>query len=185
MTMCTWKYFIFISNYYGLLRISEVAADGRQFSSNHAIKACNVHVGQNKPKMLLILYSSKTHGRESRPQEIKIKAIDENAYGKTKRNRHFCPFKLLRQYIQLRGSFTSEMEPLFTFQHNCSIRPTHIRKLLRTAISRLGINASVYDFHSLRVGRTCNLIKMGYTVDEVKQMGQWKSNTMYQYICNV
>ena len=176
---------IFLISCYGLLCISEVAAEGKQFSSNHAVKACDVHIGQNEPKMLLVLYSSKTHGRESHPQEIKIKAVNENAYQKIKGKRHFCPFRLLRQYIQLRGSFVSEMEPLFTFQHNCPIQPMHIRKFLRTAIGRLGINASVYDFHSLRVGRTCDLIKMGYSVDEVKQMGWWKSNAVYHYICNV
>ena len=50
---------IFALSYYGMLRIGEVTA------SEHVIKAKNIHVAQNKQKILLVLYSSKTHGRES------------------------------------------------------------------------------------------------------------------------
>ena len=54
--------------YYGLLRVGEVA------ESQHSIKAINVHeaqIGSHK-RLLLVLYTSKTHGRDSQPQKIKI-----------------------------------------------------------------------------------------------------------------
>ena len=57
---------IFLLGYYGLLRVGELT------SSLHTIKAWDIHMGKNKNKILLILYSSKTHGKESRPQKIKI-----------------------------------------------------------------------------------------------------------------
>ena len=57
---------IFCLGYYGMLRVGELAA------GNHCIKACNIHVGNNKDKILIVLYSSKTHGKESRPQKVKI-----------------------------------------------------------------------------------------------------------------
>ena len=56
---------IFCLAYYGMLRVGELAF------SNHCIKACNIHVGSNKDKILVVLYSSKTHGKESRPQKVK------------------------------------------------------------------------------------------------------------------
>ena len=65
---------IFCVAYYGLLRISEVADRREVSASKHAIKAVNVHLGLNKDKILLVLFSSKTHGEESHPQQIKIEA---------------------------------------------------------------------------------------------------------------
>ena len=53
---------IFCVAYYGMLRVGEMSA------SPHVIKACHVHVGNNKDKILLLLYTSKTHGLESRPR---------------------------------------------------------------------------------------------------------------------
>ena len=57
---------VFALSYYGLMRVGEVT------KSPHVLRAQNVHIATNKDKMLLILYSSKTHGKESRPQKIKI-----------------------------------------------------------------------------------------------------------------
>ena len=48
---------LFALGYYGLLRVGELT------DSRHVLKACNVHMAKNKKKILLVLYSSKTHGR--------------------------------------------------------------------------------------------------------------------------
>ena len=53
--------------YYGLLRIGELT------ESPHVIKAMNVNISRNKEKILIHLYSSKTHGAANRPQTIKNK----------------------------------------------------------------------------------------------------------------
>ena len=54
---------IFCLGYYGLMRIGELTW------SNHIIRAANVHIAWNKHKILLILYSSKTHSIANRPQK--------------------------------------------------------------------------------------------------------------------
>ena len=46
---------IFLLAYYGLFRIGELT------TGQHPVKAKDVHIGQNKEKMLFILHSSKTH----------------------------------------------------------------------------------------------------------------------------
>ena len=160
---------IFLVSYYGLLRISEISSINSSKTLGHCIKACDVHIGQNKPKMLLILYSSKMHGRESKPQKVKIQAVDEKHYGKSVK-RHFCPFQYLRSYIDIRGSYEDPSEPLFVYKHKVIILQALIRKVLKTAINRLGVNAALYDFHSLRAGRTTDLISLGFPVDQVKRM---------------
>ena len=66
---------IFLMAFYRLMRMSEIAAETGEFSMNHAVMAADVYVGMNKPKILVLLYSSKTHGSGSQPQEIKIYGI--------------------------------------------------------------------------------------------------------------
>ena len=76
--------------YYGLFRIGELAY------SQHLVKACDVHVAKNKNKILMVLYSSKTHGIESRPKKIKIQERESKTVLKS--NCFFCPFRLMRDY---------------------------------------------------------------------------------------
>ena len=59
---------IFITAYYGLFRVGELAL------GPHTILAKDVHIGQNKDKILFVLHSSKTHGKGDKPQMVKIEA---------------------------------------------------------------------------------------------------------------
>ena len=86
---------MFIICYYGMMRIGEVT------ESPHVLKARNVHMATNKDKLLLILYSSKTHGKGQRPQKIRITSNRTEKTGHYAQ-RHFCPFAVLRRYINLR-----------------------------------------------------------------------------------
>ena len=51
--------------YYGLFRVGKLA------KGDHSIKAANIHIGVNKNKILVVLYTSKMHGYGSRPQKVK------------------------------------------------------------------------------------------------------------------
>ena len=57
---------IFLLCYYGMMQIGEVTL------SPHIVKAKNIHIAKNKDKIMIVLYSSKTHGKGQRPQKIKI-----------------------------------------------------------------------------------------------------------------
>ena len=54
---------LFALCYYGLMRIGEVTL------SPHVLKAKDVHKAMNKDRVLLVLYSSKTHDKSLRPQK--------------------------------------------------------------------------------------------------------------------
>ena len=102
---------IFTTGYYGLLRISEVVG------SIHALQARDIHVAQNKKKILLCLYSSKTHGQESKPQKVKIAGHEKiSMKDKSQTIAHFCPFTLMKKYISIRGDYSTVDEPFFTLQ---------------------------------------------------------------------
>ena len=84
---------IFTSAYYGLLRTGEaVAAEG-----GHTIKAKNVFMASKKKKILIILYTSKTHDESQEPQEIKISSNEITGNNK----KFFCPVETLGTYMKL------------------------------------------------------------------------------------
>ena len=75
---------IFLIGYYGMFRIGELTL------SPHVMKAKDISFSKNKNKIQILLHSSKTHGKESPPQKIKISEVPPAA--KSNRHRFFCPF---------------------------------------------------------------------------------------------
>ena len=168
---------LFMLGYYGLMRVGELTA------SEHVVKAKNVHLATNKDKLLLILYSSKTHSTANRPQKIRIIANSSEKSGRYF-HRHFCPFKVIGAYITIRGPYDSDKEQFFVFKDKTVVTPDMARTLLKELIKNLGLNADLYNMHSLRIGRASDLIKYEYTVEEIKLMGRWKSNVVFKYFRN-
>ena len=171
---------VFIFMYYGLLRISEVA----QTIAKHALKAKDVHFADHKEKILLVLHSSKTHGKESRPQKIKISAT-VNTYSIWSKHKHFCPFEITCNFIKVRGKeYYSDDELFFILGDRSPLTADLVRRELKHAIRSLGLNADLYDTHSFRGGRATDLKKMGCPVDVIKEVGRWRSNAVYKYLRN-
>ena len=108
---------LFSTMYFGLFRISEMV------STEHAVKACDVHVGSNKRKFLFVLHTLKTHNRGSTPQMIKISSSD-NRLNKTHSSAQLpCPFELLHNYSQMRGGYSSPTEHYFIFSDGAPVTP--------------------------------------------------------------
>ena len=64
--MCTLYKAMFALSYYSLFHVGELVL------GPHQIKAKDIHLVDNKPKLLVVLHSSKTHGTYSRPQKVRI-----------------------------------------------------------------------------------------------------------------
>ena len=88
---------IFGAAYFVLLRIGEIAV------GSHPILAVNTHIGVNKKKILFVLTTSKTHGKNKKLQMIKITATQNKSNKKScnqkiKKNT-LCPFTLITNYV--------------------------------------------------------------------------------------
>ena len=146
---------LFVMGYYGMMRVGELT----WMCSGHAVKACNVHAAMNKNKLMIVLYTSKTHGAESRPQKIKITANDKaDSMKNSFKTRNFCPFKLVNDYISARGPYQEDYEQFFVFKDGSNVTATHAREVLKLALDKLGLDKFLYGMHSLRVGRASDLV---------------------------
>ena len=94
----------------------------------------------------------------------------------------FCPFKLTREFLLIRGDYESELEPFFRLKDGSPVKPSMVRCFLRSVIARLNLRSELYDCQSFRAGRTIDLFKLGYNVEIIKRIGRWRSNAVYQYL---
>ena len=97
---------LFMIAYYGLMRIGELTQGG------HPVKAKNMHAADDKEKIMLVLFSSKTHGVHSRPQTIRIWA---DSAEHVRLQSSFSPFKVTREYARARGGYVQDDEQFFIF----------------------------------------------------------------------
>ena len=58
------------TTYFGMFRIGEVTL------GDNTVKAKDVHIADNKDKMMFVLHTLKTHWKNNRPQMIKIQRLD-------------------------------------------------------------------------------------------------------------
>ena len=171
---------IFALGYYGLMQVGELT---KTDNSEKTIKARDIHIAVNKNKILIILYSSKTHSVRAKPQEIKIKAQqDVQGSQKQKFYRNFCPFNLLRDFLHIWGQYDTDDEPFFIFRDGSAITANQARHILKLMLQRISLDYRLYNMQLLCIGRATDIAKFGYSVDAIKHAGHWKSNTVFRYI---
>ena len=163
---------LFCLAYYGLMRVGELAL------GDHTLKAKDVYIATNKNKILLVLYTSKTHGKESAPQQIKISESEI-----TKSKKFFCPFKAARDYMSYRRrEYYTDQEQFFVFADGSPVKPSHVRCMLRTLLKSINLDHRLYQTHCFRIGRSVDLLKYGVPLEVIKRIGRWKSNAVYKYL---
>ena len=119
---------LFSSAYFGMFRVGEIT------TGDHPVKVNDVQIGENKDKVLFILRTSKTHGKGDKLQKIKICRTDNivnyskvtngvHNVGVENNNNKFCPFRILRCYMNMRPAFQSPGEPFFIFRDYQPVAP--------------------------------------------------------------
>ena len=115
---------ILATAYYGMFRVGEIA------NSLHVIQARDVHIGENKEKLLFILCSSKTHYGTLQSVKISVTKLNQNA-------KQFCPYQLLKQYLEVGLRYHDNTKPFFIYGDRTPISPVTINKVLKNGAYRV------------------------------------------------
>ena len=140
---------------------------------------------QGQRKILISLRSSKTRGKESKLQSVKISKLPPRCQGHDnfERNSVPCPYALLKSNAQMRGPYVShQSEQFFVFADGSKVLPSQARTCLKKALKLANFDAKYYSFHSLRSGRTHDLLECGLSIVTKKKLGRWRSNAIYKYL---
>lgn len=165
---------IFISAYFGLMRISELVG-------KHAVLANDIHVSTNpgKKKVKLLLRSSKTHHRGRRPQVVDI--IPDT----TGQAAGLKPVDSIKEYLRMRPP-KRRGDHLFVFSDGSPVLESHVRAVLKRMLQDLNLPPKAYNFHGWRAGRATDLYKRNFSVDWIRKAGRWsrKSSAIFAYFKN-
>ena len=175
---------ILITMYYGLFRIREIT------QNEHVLKAKDVNIGMNKKKIMFILRSSKTHGKESKPQTIKINGIEFDHLGRCRMSKvdhykneavenNLCPFTALGNYLNLCKKRKHDSEQFFVFSDRSLVTAACLHAVLKSLLIDVGLDHAYYSSHSIRAGCAIDLFDLGVDLGTIHKIGRWRSNTIY------
>lgn len=159
--------------YFGMMRVGEMAR------GDHPVLARDVHLSHRTKKVQIILRTSKTHGLGDQPQYIKFDTNDSRSF---LYNRHFCPYEIVRDFLDIRGPKLNDSDILFVFRDNSPVKPYQLSGVLKRALKRLNIDPSDFGTHSLRIGHATQLDHRHVSLSEIRRRGRWRSNIIYRYI---
>ena len=157
----------------------------------------DVHLGDNKKKILFVLRTSKTHWTDNRPQFIKITSIPManvqgySDYPSSNCIHHmlprtnsfkFCPYDLVKRYMDMQKNYRSPSEPFYVFRDHSLVTPQHARTTLRQMLSGMQLKAEKYGMHSFHIGRSVDMYNSSIETGIIKKVGRWKSNIVYSYL---
>ena len=171
---------LFSTVYYRLFRIGELTYT----ISGHAISVTNVEIATKQKKIMFTLYTSKTHGKGNKPQKIKISSspLASNLDDRDEPDDRYCPYQLLRRYLAIREGYYTENEQFFVFRDGAPVTAQQACKVLKTVIKDAGYNPTKFGTHSLQAGRSIDLLKLGFSIETIKDIGRWRSNAVFTYL---
>ena len=94
----------------------------------------------------------------------------------------FCPFSLTAEYLHLHGDYLHIDEQFFIFRDHSPVKSSMVCTAFKKVLSNINLQGRNFDLHGFHVGHACNLLKYGYTIQEIQRIGRWKSNAVYVYL---
>ena len=143
---------LFLVAFYGLFRIGELTAKSNRFASSVVQFGNLTFLSRNGcTHVAKITISEYKHNTSRRPFDILIAREVSSA---------FCPVLALIQYCELRGSSPG---PLFCHADQSPILTHQFNVELQRCLAYCGLDTSLYESHSFRIGGICHAADRGYS----------------------
>ena len=91
----------------------------------------------------------------------------------------FLPRSTLIQYCELRESSPG---PLFCHADQSPILTHQFKVELQRCLAYCGLDTSRYKSHSFRIGGPCHAADRGYSDEQIRALGRWKSAAFKVYL---
>lgn len=156
---------MFMLSFFAYLRVSEVARMVRgdlSFSAS-ADGSCTMAVHVNR----MSKNDSERLGHE--------RLVAGRAVGQ------YCVVRALQQHLSVDSSAAAS-SPLFCTRAGKAMRVDTPRGRFRHWLQVIGVDASLYGFHSLRAGGATAAAQAGVEERHIKAQGNWKSDAFKSYI---
>jgi len=159
----------FILAYFGFLRLGEIVADNR--GATGGLRASDVSVQRTGggDAVIIDLRHTKT-SQYGRSQVIKLREIPGSA---------MCPFQAVHSYNALRPKGASAFLCHFD---GSQVTRHQFQAILRKAAIAAGLDPRLYTSHSFRIGAATSAAEAGFSPQQIKEGGRWRSDAYKSYI---
>ena len=93
--------------------------------------------------------------------------------------KNICPFQNIELYLKMRSNIK---RLLFIHLNHSGVTRFQACSILKSALRCALYNPCQYNTHSFIIVAADTAVMLGKTVDQIKQMCKWKSNTFQKYI---
>jgi len=155
---------MFLVSFFGLLRVGEITSD----TAAQAV----ITLGQLTfhTQHAIINISRFKHNKSGQPFQVVLNRQAEGI---------LCPVQALQVYCSLRGTNTG---PLFCFPGLRPIPRSFYTTKLRNLLGFCGLSHTLYKSHSFRIGAASFYAALGFSDEQIRMLGRWKSNAFRKYI---
>lgn len=157
---------------YGMFRISELAAPRVRSQSAETTRRSDIQEMKEKNGAMLLvrLRSSKT---DFTRQGVTIKVFENGS--------RTCPVAAYREYLRL-SPHQQPDQPAFVQKDGTFLTRERLTVALRRSLGLLGMDATAYASHSLRIGGVVSAAAAGYGIETLKKLGRWASDAVLVYL---
>ena len=162
---------LFCVAYAGCFRVSEMIP----CSSPHAVTANQITLSVRKHTVIGITVHLHSHKHsKSYPIPVHLPRYPEGSCFV-----QACPVRSLYNFLALRGR-----APGYFFIRQHGFPPTRdaFAKLIKLCVEALGLDASLFDTHSFRIGRCSDWMSVGIPASQVMVWGRWSSDAVFDYV---
>lgn len=151
--------------FHGMLRIGELTVN--KGDNNHTVMINDIQI--TDVGLEINLKSSKTDQFGKGTVVQIFRGVDKIK----------CPVEILTNYLKVRPLVGG---PLFYHFNKQPVTRYQFSALLKKCLSVLGLADTNYKSHSFRIGMATVCAIEGYTDEEIKVLGRWKSDSYLRYI---
>lgn len=154
--------------YYACLRVGEIALSGNR---ENILNINQVAVSKSDGRMVSfeITFIDYKHSDGSFPK-LQIREVLDKT---------FCPVKCLADYLSRRGKCSGA---LFVKSDNKLVLRNNFLMVLMRCFLLLHIPSDNFNTHSFRIGRCTDLAIQGFSTEQLRQIGRWRSDAFMVYV---
>ena len=148
--------------FFGLLRVSEFTVPSlHRYDPDIHLSLADVTLDNRRAPEIVQL-----HIKQSKIDPFRNGA--DIYLGRTHHN--VCPVEAILPYLAIRGK---QLGPLFVLADNTMLTRAIFTSALKSILSKLDMNAHLYNIHSFRIGGATTANKAGVSELHIKALGHW------------
>ena len=156
--------------YYTLLRQSNLFYSYSPTDPRHTLRVRDIAIREDG--LVVTVRSSKTSTKSSRPFNISVASLQDTAY---------CPVAAWIAYLS--RTRPSQYGPAFINVYGAPLTPHGFISILRMALAAAGHPfPNSITAHSLQRGGAQNCANKGWSLDQIKQLGNCRSDAIHAYV---